>query len=48
MEKPKRVIVKGFYIDSSFFGFVNGRYMEFPTEEEYYEYIEDEGYWVPV
>ena len=33
--------MKGYYTDSSYWGFVNGSYMQFPTEAEYVEYMKE-------
>ncbi len=32
---------KGYYTRSTYRGWVGNRYMEFPTETEYLEYIQD-------
>lgn len=33
--------MKGYSTDDGYMGFVNGTYMLFVTESEYFEYIED-------
>lgn len=33
-------MLKGYYTNSCYMGFVDGRYMPFASEEEYREYIE--------
>lgn len=32
---------KGYYTNGVFKGLVNGKWMNFPTEREYHEYIDD-------
>ena len=34
--------MKGYYTAGCYFGRVNGRYMQFASEEDYYEYLEQE------
>ena len=34
--------MKGYFVSYGYMGFVNGRYMLFASEEEYYEYIEEQ------
>lgn len=34
-------MVKGYYNESEFRGYVDGEYMQFPTDEEYYEFIKE-------
>ncbi len=31
--------IKGYYTDGDYWGLVNGKYMRFPTEKEYIEYL---------
>ena len=33
-------MLKGFPTESGYYGYVNGKYMLFETEEAYYEYME--------
>lgn len=33
--------IKGFYLPMYYCGYVNGRYYNFPTEEEYLEYMRE-------
>jgi hypothetical protein len=33
--------MKGYAIESGYMGYVNGRYELFATEEEYYEFMEE-------
>ena len=33
-------MIKGYVTQNGYFGFVNGKYMLFPTEGEYLEYME--------
>lgn len=35
--------MRGYYTGAGFFGLVNGKYMLFSGEAEYYEYLEDLG-----
>lgn len=34
--------MKGYYTGQGFYGFVEGRYVLFSNEEDYYEYMEEE------
>ena len=33
--------MKGYVIEAGYMGYVEGRYMLFASEEEYYDYMED-------
>lgn len=34
-------MLKGYYVDCGYMGYVNGKYILFATENEYVEYISD-------
>lgn len=34
-------MIKGYFTDSEYYGYVNGEYMPFESEEEYYKYAEE-------
>ena len=33
-------MLKGYFTDNGYYGYVDGKYMLFETEEAYYEYME--------
>ena len=33
--------MKGYYVDGGYMGYVDGRYMLFAGEEDYFEYVEE-------
>ena len=33
--------MKGYYVDGGYMGYVDGRYMLFAGEEDYFEYLEE-------
>ena len=35
--------MKGYTTQHGYYGLVNGKYLLFPSEAEYYEYMEEEG-----
>jgi len=34
--------MKGYTVDSGYMGYVNGKYMLFATEADYFEYLDEE------
>ena len=34
------IMIKGYYISSGYMGYVEGKYILFASESEYYEYME--------
>ena len=34
--------MKGYYVSNGYYGFVDGRYLLFSSEQDYYECMEDE------
>ncbi len=34
--------MRGYYTTTGFYGFVDGKYMLFSSESDYYEYMEDD------
>ena len=42
MNRPGRSTeMKGYYSDRGFYGYVDGRYVLFSDETDYYEYVEE-------
>ena len=41
LEKGGHLIMKGYFVDGGYMGYVDGVYMLFAGEEDYFEYLEE-------